>query len=170
MSHTHVPSIESIPKSVAWLGYGGLLPFVGLAAGCFTDAGYGALFQVALIQYGAVILSFVGALHWAFAMTLPGLSAAKRRECFVWSVAPALLAWLAATLMAVPAQDSIVSIFYGFAVAAVLLIVGFVANYVQDVRLARVAALPLWYLPLRLRLTTVACICVAAAGLARSLR
>ena len=169
MNHTHVPSIESIPNSVAWLGYGGLLPFVGLAAGCFTHAGYGALFQVALIQYGAVILSFVGALHWAFAMTLPGLSAAKRRECFVWSVAPALLAWLAATLMAVPAQDSIVSIFYGFAVAAALLIVGFVVNYVQDVRLARVAALPLWYLPLRLRLTTVACICVAAAGLARSL-
>ena len=169
MNHTHVPSIESIPNSVAWLGYGGLLPFVGLAAGCFTDAGYGALFQVALIQYGAVILSFVGALHWAFAMTLPGLSAAKRRECFAWSVVPALLAWLAATLMAVPAQDSIVSIFYGFAVAAALLIVGFVANCVQDVRLARIVALPLWYLPLRLRLTTVACICVAAAGLARSL-
>ena len=170
MNHTTVPLIESTPNSVAWLGYGGLLPFVGLAAGCFIDAGYGALCQVALIHYGAVILSFVGALHWAFAMTLPGLNAAKRRECFAWSVMPALLAWLALMLMAVPAQGSVVGIFYGFAVAAVLLVVGFVANYVQDVRLARVAALPLWYLPLRLRLTTVACICVAAAGLAHSLR
>ena len=169
MNHTNIPSIKSIPSSVAWLGYGGLLPFVGLAAGCFTDAAYGALFQVALVLYGAVILSFVGALHWAFAMTLPGLSAAKRRECFVWSVVPALLAWVAATLIAVPAQGRVLSMFYGFAVAAALLIVGFVANYVQDVRLARVAALPLWYLPLRLRLTTVASICVAAAGHARSL-
>ena len=169
MNRTHTPSIELIPNSVAWLGYGGLLPFVGLAAGSFTDAGYGALFQVALIQYGAAILSFVGALHWAFAMSLPGLSTAKRRECFVWSVAPALFAWIAATLVAVPAQGGMVSMFFGFAVAAALLIVGFVANYVQDVRLARVAALPLWYLPLRLRLTTVACVCVAAAGLARSL-
>lgn len=172
MSDPNVPSIESIPSNVAWLGYGGLLPFVGLAAGCFTDTGYSALCQVALILYGAVILSFVGALHWAFAMTLPGLSAAKRRECFVWSVVPALLAWLAATIMAVPAQGSAantLSIFYGFAFAAALLIVGFVANYVQDVRLARVAALPLWYLPLRLRLTTVASICVAAAGVTRSL-
>ena len=170
MNHTSVPTIESIPNGVVWLGYGGLLPFVGLAVGCFTDAGYGVLCQVALIHYGAVILSFVGALHWAFAMTLPGLSAAKRRECFAWSVTPALLAWVAAMFMAVPAQGSMVSIFYGFAVAAALLIVGFAANYAQDVRLARVAALPLWYLPLRLRLTTVACICVAAAGLARSLR
>ncbi|MBC7709470.1 MAG: DUF3429 domain-containing protein [Rhizobacter sp.] len=169
MNHPNVPTIESIPSSVAWLGYGGLLPFVGLAAGCFTDAGYGSLFQVALIHYGVVILSFVGALHWAFAMTLPGLSAAKRRECFVWSIAPALLAWVATLLIAVPAQGNVESIFYGFAIAAALLIVGFVANYVQDVRLARVAALPLWYLPLRLRLTTVACICVAAAGLARLL-
>lgn len=170
MNRPNVPSTKTIPSSVAWLGYGGLLPFVGLAAGCFTDAGYGALFQVALIHYGAVILSFVGALHWAFAMTLPGLSAAKRRECFVWSITPALLAWVAALLIAVPAQGSMVSNFSGFAVAAALLIVGFVANYAQDVRLARVATLPLWYLPLRLRLTTVACICVAAAGLARSLR
>ena len=122
-----------------------------------------------MIQYGAVILSFVGALHWAFAMSLSGLSVAKRRECFIWSVVPALLAWVAATIMLVPAQGGMVSMFFGFAVAATLLIVGFVANYVQDVRLARVAALPLWYLPLRLRLTTVASICVAAAGLARSL-
>ena len=35
---------------------------------------------------------------------------------------------------------------------------GFVLHYVQDRRLARIAALPSWYLPLRLRLSVVACI------------
>jgi len=35
------------------------------------------------------------------------------------------------------------------------------AHYRQDLRLARVLTLPAWYLPLRLQLTTVACICLA---------
>lgn len=164
MDHSGQLPIEAIPSSVAWLGYGGLLPFLALAAGSFFSARYSALCQVALILYGAVILSFVGALHWAFAMALPGLSASKRSECFVWSVVPALLALPAATLMAVTAQPCGVGVVNGAVIAAGLLITGFVANYVQDVRLARVATLPTWYLPLRFRLTAVACLCVAAAG------
>ena len=168
MNNASGPPRQSIPISVAWLGYGGLLPFVALAVACFTSAEYGLLGRVALIVYGAVILSFVGALHWAFAMTLPDLSAAKRNECFIWSVVPALLAWPAATLMAAFAQGVIASVFFGISLAAALLITGFLTNYMQDLRLARVAALPLWYLPLRLRLTSVACVCVAVAGFARS--
>lgn len=162
---SHAP-IESIPKSVTWLGYGGLLPFIALVLGGFVSAEYGALSRVALIVYGAVILSFVGALHWAFAMTLPDISAAKCNECFIWSVVPALLAWPAALLMAVSAQISFASIFFGYKVAAAPLIIGFVANYIQDFRLAEVAKLPAWYLPLRLRLTVVACLCLAVAGFA----
>ena len=48
--------------------------------------------------------------------------------------------------------------------AAVLLVLGFVLHYVQDRRLARVAGLPEWYLPLRLRLTTVACIALISGA------
>ena len=48
--------------------------------------------------------------------------------------------------------------------AAVLLVLGFVLHYVQDRRLARVADLPGWYLPLRLRLTAVACIALIAGA------
>lgn len=170
MNHANNASIEAPPASVVWLGYGGLLPFVALAAGSFAAAEYAALCRVALVLYGALILSFVGALHWAFAMTLPNLSASKRTECFIWSVAPALLAWPAAMLMAVSAQISVASIFFGYKVAAAPLIIGFVANYIQDIRLARVASLPVWYLPLRLRLTAVACVCLAAVGFTHFLR
>jgi Protein of unknown function (DUF3429) len=155
-----------------WCGLdSGLLPFVALAAGSLATAEYAALCRVALVLYGALILSFVGALHWAFAMTLPDLSAAKRTECFIWSVVPALLAWPAAMLLvALPAQISFASIFFGYEVAAAPLIIGFVANYIQDIRLARVANLPAWYSPLRLRLTAVACVCLAAAGFTHLLR
>ena len=166
MNQTGDALIESIPKSVTWLGYGGLLPFMALALGCFAGGEYGALSRVALIIYGAVILSFVGALHWAFAMTVADLSAAKRAECFVWGVVPALLAWLAALMTVVFPRASATSAFYGVNVAATILIAGFVANYVQDTRLRRVAALQAWYLPLRLRLTVVACFCLALAGFA----
>ena len=55
------------PASMAWLGYGGLLPFVGLAVLMAADAPRQALWSQALVAYGAVILGFVGALHWAFA-------------------------------------------------------------------------------------------------------
>ena len=170
MNHANNASIEAPPAIVVWLGYGGLLPFVALAAGSLAAAEYAALCRVALLLYGALILSFVGALHWAFAMSLPNLSAAKRTECFTWSVVPALLAWPAAMLMAVSAQISFTSIFFGYEVAAAPLIIGFVANYIQDLRLTRVAKLPAWYLPLRLRLTAVACVCLAAAGFAQLLR
>jgi SAM-dependent methyltransferase len=158
------PSV--MPASVAWLGYGGLIPFIVLAAAAALDGTpamhTGALLHNAttlfaqgcraLFTYGAVILSFVGALHWGFAMTLHELPASRRNAAFVWSVVPALLAWVALALSP--------------ATAAALLILGFLAQYGQDVALKRVATLPAWYLPLRLRLTTVACLSLALGGVA----
>ena len=90
---------DSRPQAVAWLGYGGLLPFVMLTALLAVDVDGGAFFREALIGYGAVILSFVGALHWGFAMALPTLTAPQRTEAFVWSTVPALLAWPATWLV-----------------------------------------------------------------------
>lgn len=138
---------DSLPRAVAWLGYGGLLPFLAAALLVVIDPAHAGLWRNALIAYGAVILSFVGALHWGFAMTLAGLSDQAKQRCFVWSVVPALVAWPALLLPST----------WGGA----LLIAGFVAHYGQDVRLSRRAALPQWYLPLRLRLTTVASACLA---------
>ena len=146
--------IEQIPRVVAWLGYGGLLPFLALAAASvFARLSIGAspLWEAALITYGAAILSFVGALHWGFAMTLRGLSASQRTASYVWSVIPALLAWVA--LLVAPL------------VATVLLVGGFTAHYWRDRLLAAHAELPGWYLPMRLRLTMVACLCLATPAI-----
>ena len=144
-------SLTALPTSVAWLGYGGLLPFVALAGIGWWAPGT-PLWGMALLAYGAVILSFVGALHWGFAMVLGGLSDRERTHRFVWSVVPSLLAWPAVLLP--------------MAGGAALLIVGFAAHQAQDLRLASRAALPAWYLPLRWRLTVTACVCLALGAVA----
>ena len=140
----------ALPRSVAWLSYGGLIPFVALTAAFLLDPHHSLLWSDALIGYGAVILSFVGALHWAFAMTLPDLTEQQRTARFVWSVVPALLAWPA--------------LLGDATMASFLLVPGFVAHYLQDKRLAHSQTLPDWYLPLRLHLTSVACLCLSVVG------
>ncbi len=144
-----VATTVAAPRSVAWPGYGGLLPFAVLALACLLDGA--APWRFALLSYGALILSFVGALHWGCAISAGALTERQRNACFLWSVVPALLAW--ATFFLEPGA------------ASVLLAAGFIAHYLQDRQLARYAGLPPWYLPLRLRLTAVACVCLLAAGL-----
>ena len=146
------PESRRAPTVVAWLGYGGLVPFVSLGPAFALDRADRLLLGAALVAYGAVILSFVGALHWAFAMTLPDIDARDRTRAFVWSVVPALIGWVAALLAPV--------------VASVALIAGLLSHYGQDLRLASIASLPSWYLPLRLRLTAVASLALAIAGAA----
>lgn len=137
-----------LPRTVAWLGYGGLLPFLALAPASLLDNHHGMVWSDALYAYGAIILSFIGALHWGLAMSLPGLTERQRSAWFVWSVVPALIAWPA--------------VLFSPLLAAPLLIAGFIAHYLQDRRLAGQATLPGWYLPLRLRLTSVAVISLVA--------
>lgn len=158
MSGQRTPPAESqlapqpMPRMVAWLGYGGLLPFIGLMMASMFDLPRSGAWQQGLLNYGAVILSFVGALHWGFAMGNLPMGAGTRGLSFAWSVVPALLAWLALLL----------DPFAGSA----LLAAGFAVHYLQDRRLARDIALPHWYLPLRLRLSLVAALCLLAGSFA----
>lgn len=148
----NVSSSISPPRHIVLLGYGGLLPFIGLALLILTSVEYRPLLAVALVNYGAVILSFVGALHWGFAMSVQNLSAELRRNRLIWSVIPALIAWLS-TLLPVP-------------VGCLLLIVGFVVHFWQDRQLVRAVNLDAWYLPMRFRLTAVASVCLLIGAIA----
>lgn len=145
----------SAPKHVSLLGYGGLLPFIFLALLIPFSLDHRPLFEIALVNYGAVILSFVGALHWGFAMTAQGMSADQGRYRFIWSVIPALIAWIA-TLLPMP-------------LGYLLLVIGFVVHLRQDKQLLRVMNLPAWYLPMRLRLTLVASVCLLLAAIVEAL-
>jgi Protein of unknown function (DUF3429) len=133
-----------IPPIVKWLGYGGLLPFVSLAVAAWVDSSHSSLWREALLGYGAVILSFVGALHWGLAMSLSGMSVKQQANCFLWSVVLALMAW--AALLMTPKY------------ACALLITGFLIHLWQDWHLVKTVNMPAWYLRMRLQLTTVACV------------
>ena len=143
-------SPHSTPVAVAWLGYGGLVPFVALAIASVLVPGHRSLWSPMLIAYGAVILSFVGALHWGMAITAPQMPAKQRTIHYVWSVVPALLAW-PTPLLAVP-------------LGALILMLGFFAHLVLDFSLVRSTPVPGWYLPLRLQLTATACVCLGVGA------
>lgn len=147
-----VPDPVAAPSTlVALLGYGGLLPFCLLALAVCWPGGEGrAFYGFALLAYGATIASFLGAIHWGLAMR----DRTPEPATYLWGVAPSLVAWTA-LLQPTP---------WGLLLLAGLLLLCFGV----DRRLYRRHQLQGW-LPMRLRLTLVACAsCVAAAwGLLR---
>jgi hypothetical protein len=123
------------------LGISGLVPFVALAAmiGLGPVTWY-VYWLTVLAYYGAVILTFVGGLHWSYALK----RSAHGGEAWLqygFSVAPALAAWL--------------SLLFPVWTALRLQAAGLLICYVFDRRMARNDPLPEWFLPLRAVLTVV---------------
>lgn len=128
------------------LGYFGLIPFIVPTVFLYLDDSHLDIWRHLLLSYGAVILSFVGALHWSFAMLLNELPINKKRWSFLWSIAPSLAAWIS---LSIPK-------FYGF----ILLAVFFAIALIRDEQLFDNTELPFWYMPLRRNLTVVAISCL----------
>ena len=110
---------DTVPKAAWQLGLAGLLPFGALALGVFLGI-EGA--QSGLLNYGALILSFMGGCRWGFAAA--GLGQGATFGLLGVSVLPALYAWCALLLP--------------FGPAALALSVGFLALYVADRALTHV--------------------------------
>ena len=143
---------EKLPGVVAILGYGGLVPFLVFAIGLGMNLRIAGLdWLYLLIAYGTAILSFVGALHWAFAMMIPTMSETRRRQAYGWSVLPALMGFVALAINS--------------PLGCTLLIAGVALAYWQDADLANHVDLPHWYPRLRLRLTVIAVGCLAVGAL-----
>lgn len=79
------------------LGNFGLVPFFAGAAATWIpfEVRLAQWIELALIGYGAVILSFLGAVHWGLALQTSQMSKMQARNVYGWSVVPALLGWLA---------------------------------------------------------------------------
>lgn len=147
-----LPPPASIPSVPLWLGAGGLIPFVILTGAVwFSDEAYRIMAYEWLRTYAAVILSFVGALHWSFAMLHPKMTEPERNTVMAWSIVPALVAWLA---LLAPLR-------HGLAVTAAM----FALHYAMDRAFVQRFALAEWYLPLRGGLTIVVIVCLTLAAI-----
>lgn len=142
---------KAIPLPARWLGFGGLVPFFALTAACLLNPAQAARWSFALLAYGAVILSFVGALHWGFATLWQDHPASHRARMMAWSVVPALGAWLALLLPQT----------LGLGLLSTL----FIVHYLFDVAVTRQGNLPVWYLRLRAPLTSGAVISLTVAAI-----
>lgn len=147
-------NLREVPAAALWPGLAGLLPFLACALlPLATDAGWHPLQQQALVAYGALILTFVGAIHWGIALMAPRGPAGD--ACFAWSVVPALWGWLA--------------MFPSFIVSLALLGAGFIVQLAVDYRVAAAFGLPAWYLALRSLLTSCVLLSLLLASLAAAL-
>lgn len=131
----------SLPPGASALGYGGLVPFVAAVLGiALLDGEPRAMAARALLAYGAVILSFLGAVHWGLllARSLPDVPI----RLFA-GVVPSLAGWIALLL---PER-------HGLA----LLVVAFGAFWLYEHRVLGTRLLPEPYLGLRRNLTLGVC-------------
>lgn len=141
-----------IPRSALALGLAGLLPFVWGAATTLSPALAAAAMQVVppafvgaivLVTYGTVILSFMSGVLWGFATKAEGREAAVG---YALSVIPALWAFFMVT-------DTT-------AESVIWLAAGFVALLALDLSFARQGLAPVWWMKLRVLLTTVVVACL----------
>ena len=135
-------------RTASWLGLAGVLPFlIGAIWAWILGGGDMADWLLrAVVAYGAVILSFLGGLHWGLALRDQDAGSSH----YIISVVPSLLAWLALLLPLGPALT--------------LLTICFAGQLVVD--LLRLQ-LPAWFRNLRALLTLLVVVALVVALLAR---
>ena len=139
-------SSRNIPS---FLGWAGLVPF-GLAA-LVTHSEINVLVLYGFLggtAYGAVILSFLGAVHWGLAMQDD-----RSPYWYVWSITPALFGF--ASLLLLDIEMRVVTLIPLFALA-----------WSVDRKAANHGLIPNWYMRLRFKLTAGAVISLTAMLLA----
>lgn len=131
------------PLPALQLGFAGAIPFIAGALACLPLIGsmhdLGLWF---LIHYGAIILSFMGGVHWGAAM--------MRNVITLGSLGRSVLP----SLLALPA------VFLGGVVGLIILTISFATLLFYDEQETMAGRLPAWYPYLRRRLTTIVIACL----------
>jgi hypothetical protein len=127
------PSVSPVAALLTVLG---LVPFVLLGLGALGhDPIPAGRMLSALIDYAALVLGFVGAVHWGLALAPTGIGRQSPRAWLILAVVPMLVGWVALNLEPW--------------MALVLLIVGSVATVLAEREANRRGLLPPGYLWLR---------------------
>ncbi len=128
-------SLKEIPPAARWLGFSGLIPFVGAAVGgLIGDPALQEMSLRALLAYGAIILSFLGGVRWGLAIAQTETGALLKP--LTVSVLPSLLGWVALLLPT--------------GVGLLIRAMGLAAMLIADARLPQA---PHWYRVLRIPLS-----------------
>lgn len=140
------------PKLAVGLGMAGLVPFVTGALGLWiTPEVWRERVLEELIAYAAVILAFMGAIHWGLAMRADEASDKAPVQVGL-SVIPPLLGWVALSL---PVNFGLPVIFVAFA-----------ALYFADIWAVRHGLAPVWYPALRKPLSIAVVVSLVLAWIA----
>jgi hypothetical protein len=142
------PAFSTPSPGALRLGYAGLLPFaIGALLVWAVRPDAHPYVTALLAAYAAVIVSFLGGIHWGLAMR----HAVPPHVLLVWGVVPSLVAWVAVVMPA----------YAGLVVLGAMLVV----CYLVDRRVYPAQGVAAW-LTLRFRLTAVAALScfVGAAG------
>ena len=96
--------MKPLPLTAWVLGFGGVIPFLVLFLALLPglSPGFASSQEIALwlLAYAAIILSFIGAIHWGVALAMDDNNADKQQSGrnFLYGIVPALLAWFALLL------------------------------------------------------------------------
>ena len=148
---------RTLPTIAMLLGIAGLIPFAVCSLGALTNLPPNSERSLlALIAYGAVILSFLGGVHWGFGLDDPGSAPSDvQRARFGLGVLPALLGWVALLLA-----------FLGFErIALIVLVVGYFVTTVFEARGSRRGYVPRGYMGLRWVLSSVVVVMLVSVWL-----
>lgn len=130
------------------LGYAGLIPFTALSAFLLfvPSSPHHEIAFLSLLAYGATIVSFLGAIHWGFAMQ----QGTPNRQLLAWGVIPSLLGWM--------------SVLLGSAHGLLLLTATLCLCFLIDYKIYPKFGLAQW-LPMRFILTAVASVSLTLAAI-----
>ena len=142
----------TMPRPAAVLGAAGLLPFIACALQIATGQPLGprltgpALYG--LLIYGAVVLSFLGGIHWGLAVGSADRSDSWRRYGF--SVVPSFVGWA--------------GVWIGGRAGLITLAAGIAVWCLYELWSTGLGEAPAWYGKLRIALSVVAAGALAAAA------
>jgi hypothetical protein len=139
--------IRHLPPIAIVLGAAGLIPFMVLGLSSVGANPANALAAAEeLVGYGAVILAFLGGVHWGFTLGETGDAHAVRARLGL-GVLPSLIGFVA--------------IFVGIG--------GFIGTLVMEMRAQKQDLMPSGYLVLRMALTAIVVLVLAAVLVVRAI-
>lgn len=149
------PISEDTIRLIQGLGYAGAIPF---AVGTLALGLIGAtpLVKTMLLGYGAVVLSFVGGVHWGELVFGQNAPTSSRPVGALYGVSPSILGWVTLSLP------------FGGGLLAQLVL--FIAAYGMDRRLLAATEAGAWYVPLRFKLTTIVVILLMIAWVLQAIQ